>query len=800
MATTTAETNKQLAADKQTQTDTETPTLEKRKLAGLLESTIHYYLKDHFYAQLDAGADVNFCGLDDNNEYVNAHLIDAIIFSNTWAFDELLRRGANVHKGGKSGSLPLFEAAAHGNVHMVRELLAKGANPLDYRKGTCLPLMLECITSSALLESQSRWRYENESPDTDNTALKQQISAFFLQEGAYTPPKPSAVIPFVETEVIHVHYAGKLEILGTLLARHVSPTIPVSGTTRSPLELVRNPANHPTAFQSSPDEELEYIATEAANPNVLLFEMKFWNKRYTGSLTTKIVVHYDFEPSRQLIEGAVAHLNPHLLAMTESFSKDIQETGDRLGVQLSSTQNELKEKLEKAQAETARLQAELERAKHETKYLAETVNGVGQAVERVDAAVKDVDAATKKVDQAVEGIREVGNFAEMEELKRFKSFIKSYPNAEEAYNTILHRLKSIHKSAQAVAGGGVVVSEGPLGLVAKVFDVSTHIVEAIPLVGAAASKFFGLAASTARHVDGIRQTNIYENIAAMVPATGAGRIFESVARKLTLAYLPQFQRLLTSEEAQAQTGSATTLAQNTLKSRFKSPTERVCAYGIVFMVETVFHNMHALQQELKKPNGLETLLLNAVMQRKPEQGAETFWNTITTTLGMNQIPTRTQSGAVSTETWHPAHFWTMPGVKLEIGQGTFLYFAGNGTHPETFGFRVGRSLEDVQALGLTPTTETAVLTQAATATLMPPTAPSVNNRSTASVPPPSPRMMTAYDNASTQSSQKPKSCETKTALDVPSTPSAPKRSKSPFAGLRLPRFGQVPATTAVTTT
>jgi len=785
MATTTAGMNGQLATDKQPQTDSAISALEIRKLAGFLESAIHYHYEKGFYDKLSEGADINFSGLNHKNQDVPPPLITAILFYNTWAFDELLQKGVNVHKGGKAGSTPLFEAAARGNVHMVRELLAKGANPLDYRKGTCLPLMLETIHSGALLQSESRWRYENESPDTDNTDLKQKISDFFFQEGAYVPPKPSAVIPFDAPEhVIHVHYEGKLEILGELLARHVSPTIPVSGTTRSPLELVRNPAKHPGAFQADPDEELEYVGTETGNPNVLLFEMKFCNKRGTGTLPTKIVVHYDFEPSKQLIEGALLAHSPQMLAVTASLSHKVEEEveqsmrekGNKLDTQLASAQDELKTKLEKAQLETARLQAELAAAQNETKHLAETVNGVDQAVKKVDAAVKDVDEATKKVDQAVQNVRDLGHFDEKEEIERFKAFIKNRPNAEEAYNTILSRLKSIHKSAQAVAGGGVVVSEGSLSLVAKVLDVSTEFVDAIPLVGTAASKFFGLAASATRQVDGIRQTNIYENIAAMVPARGAGEIFESVARKLTMAYLPAFERLQTKEEARAQTGSATALVQKSLKGRFISPAERVAAFAIIWMIDDVFNNMHQLEHELKKPNGLETLLLNVVTQRKPEQGVETFWNTIVAKLGMNQIPTRTPSGAISTETWHPADFWTRPGVKLEDSQGV-QYFAGNNTNVAKFGWRSG-SMADVAALGLVPTTEAAT--------------PLANSRLTAPVPPPpSPRMMVhAYTPSST--SRKAEPCET-SALDVPAP--APKRSKSPFAGFKLLGSRRAPALT-----
>ena len=169
MATTTAGMNTQLVSDKSAQTNTAEPSLKTRELARFLAGAIHYHYRDHFYTKLNEGADINFSGLDDRGQYVNPPLMDAICFSNTWAFDELLRRKADVHKGGQEANVPLFEAAARGNTYMVRELLKHGADPLDYQKGTCLPFTLELITSSVLLDPQSRWRYENESVDTDNT-------------------------------------------------------------------------------------------------------------------------------------------------------------------------------------------------------------------------------------------------------------------------------------------------------------------------------------------------------------------------------------------------------------------------------------------------------------------------------------------------------------------------------------------------------------------------------------------------------------------------------------------------------
>lgn len=785
MATTTANMHMQLTTET-AQPNTTEPSLKTRELARFLAGAIHYYYKDHFYAKLNEGGDPNFTGLDDRGLHVNPPLLDAIAFNNTWAFDELLRRSANIHKAGKGTNVPLFEAAARGNPYMVRELLKQGADPLDYRKGTCLPLLLETIWSSALFESQSRWRYENESPETDNVALKQQMLDFHLQEGAYTPPQANTAVLFVVPEhVIHVHFKGKLEILGLLLARHVSPTIPVSGTTRSALAIVQNPAKYYDIFRSDDKEQLEYIGTEEEYPNTLLFNMTLVNKRNTGT-SSRIVVHYDLEPSRKLIEGAVAHLNPHLLAVTESLSKGMQETGNRLGTQLSSAQEELKEKLEKAQAETARLQAQLAAAQNETKHLADTVNGVGEAVKKVDAAVKGVDEATKKVDKAVQDVGKAVHLEERQEIARFTALINDHPNAKEAYKSFKTGLEAIHTSAQAVMGGLATVSEGPCSLVASALGMSTELVDMIPVIGSAASKLFGLASATAKEIDKRRQTNLSENIAVMVTAKEARKTFEAVARKLTIAYLPQFERLATKENAQAYMSRTQQSLQNAknkaLKSRFKSPAEQVTAFAIIWMMDEVFNKANRLDQEMAE-KGLEALLLNAVTQHKPEERLTTFWDEITANLGINAIPTQNAAG----ETWRPADFWTGPGVMVQNNHDV-QYFAGAHTNAAKFGWRSG-SLEDVEALDLMPTAETAPLT--------PPTVPLVNS---GPVPPaPSSRDITyAYTNQTPPPmSRNPEPYETKAdkdKLDLP-TPSAPKRGKSPFSGLKLPGFrrGACPA-------
>jgi len=749
MATTTAHMNTQLTKDKTAQNNTATPSLKTRELAGLLNSNIHYHQKKLFDARIDLdGVDINFSGLDDRNEYVNPPLIDAIIFNNTWAFDELLKRKADVHKAEQAGSVPLFAACGRGNTYMVRELLRHGADAFDYRKGTCLPLTLESITSIALLEPQSRWRYENESPDTNNTVLKQQISDFFLQEGAYTPPKASAVIPFVAPEhVIHAHYRGKLEILGLLLSRQVSPTIPVSNTTRSPLAIVQNPAKYSAHFRSSnPDEEqLEYIGIEVESPNVLLFNMTLRNKRNTGS-SSRIVVHYDLEPSRKLIEGAIAHLNPHMLAVTESLSKGMQETGKKLNAELQSQ------------------------------------------LDAVQAKLSDVHGATTQFTQEMKNVKETVHYDERQEIERFTLLISSHPNAKEAYRSFKIGLEAIHTSALAVKGGGVTVSDGPLSLVASVLDMSTELVDMIPLVGSAASKFFGLASKAATEIDGARQTNLFENIAAMATGKEARKIFEAVARKLTTAYLLQFERLATKQIAQAQMSRTQQSVQNAkgkvLNSRFKSPAEQVTAFAIIWMMDEVFNNAHKLDDKEIAEKGLETLLLNAVIQHKPAEKLTTFWNEITAKLGINAIPTQSASGATSAETWHPADFWTAPGVMVQ-NNSDIQYFVGNNTNVAKFGWRLG-SLEDVAALGLMPTTETALLPQPSSPTATP--LASANSRLT--VTPPSPTVTHAYPNTPQASANSSTACSSSSSTQPlkpalkPDNPPAPKRTRSPFGRLR----------------
>ncbi|HQW57421.1 MAG TPA: hypothetical protein PK583_00475 [Gammaproteobacteria bacterium] len=725
MATTTAQMlNTQLTKDKAAQTNTATPSLKTKELARFLAGTIHYHYENHFYTKLSEGADINFSGLDDRNEYVNPPLINAIHFSNTWAFNELLKRKADVHKCGS-----LFEAAVRGNTYMIRELLRHGADAFDYQKGTCLPITIETICSSALLDSQSRWRYENESPDTNNTVLKQQISDFFLQEGAYTPPKASAAIPFVAPEhIIHAHYRGKLEIIGLLLSRHVSPTIPVSNTTRSPLAIVQNPEKYSAHFRSPnpDDEQLEYIGTEAENPNVLIFTMTLINKRNTGT-SSKIIVHYDLEPSRKLIEGAVAHLNPHMLAVTESLSKGMQETGKKLNAELQSQ------------------------------------------LDAVQAKLSDVHGATTQFTQEMKNVKETVHYDERQEIERFTLLINSHPNAKEAYKSFKIGLEAIHTSALAVKGGGVTVSEGSLSLVASVLGMTTELVDMIPLVGSAASKFFGLASVAAKEIDTKRQTNLFENIAAMATGKEARKIFESVARKLTMAYLLQFERLATKQIAQAQASRTQQSLQNAkgkvLNSRFKSPAEQVTAFATLWMIDEVFNNAHKLEDKEIAEKGLETILLNAVIQHKPAEKLTTFWNEITAKLGINTIPTQSASGATSAETWHPADFWTAPGVMVQ-NNSDIQYFAGNNTNVAKFGWRLG-SLEDVAALGLMPTTETALLPQ--------PSSPTVTHAY--------PNTPQASASSSTTSSPAASTQALKPELK-PNNPPAPKRNRSPFGRLR----------------
>jgi hypothetical protein len=754
MATTTARMNTQLTTGKQTQTDTAIPTLETRKLARLLKSAIHYhYYGKEFFDTLAKGADIDFIGIDDRNQNVNPPLIDTILYYNTLAFEELLKRGADINKASKGDFVPLFHAVSHGNLRIVRALIARGADPLDYRQGsTCLSVALECIKSGTLLEPQSRWRYENESPDTNNTVLKQQISDFFLQEGVYTPPKPNQAIPFVAPDhAIHVYSQGNLDIIGFLLNRQVSPTIAVSETDRSPLAIVQNPTKYFDVFDAEPDEQLKYIGTETENPNTLLFTMTLVNKRSTGTIPS-IVVHYDLEPARKLIEGAVAHLNPHTLAVTASLSREMQETGEKLNAQLTEVQRRL----------------------------------------------SDARCKTEQVEQEVKYVKEAVHYDERQEIAEFNLLINGHPNAQEAYQRFKIGLEAIHTSALAVKGGGVTVSQGPAALVASVLDMSKELVDMIPIVGSAASKLFGLASKVATEADHVRQTNLFKNIADMATAKEARKIFESVARKLTMAYLLQFERLATKQTAQEQMSrtqqSLQTAKGKMLNSRFKSPAEQVTAFAIIWMMEEVFNNAHTdtLAKEIAE-KGLETVLLNVVTQRRPPEKLTAFWNEITSKLGINAIPTQSVSGTTSGETWHPADFWTAPGVVVENASGS-QYFTGNNTNVAKFGYRLG-SIEDVQALGLTPTTETAVLPQSSAPTK--PSTPTIKSSANDTLNvelAPSP-MAYAYPNAPKPApfNAASTSCEPVVSVSPPpyeskeptqDNPPAPKRNRSPFGRLR----------------
>jgi hypothetical protein len=677
MATTATVLTTQLA---QPQTNTTTPTLRQRQLAGFLEGLIRHPNEALFHKVLSKGADVNFSGLDDKGGDVSSHLSSAINFFNIPAFDALLEKGADIHRVAKGSTTPLFTAVTVGSVYMTRELLKRGADPLDYQGGTCLSLLLDVIGNGTLLESQnspllkSRWRYEDEPLSTDNAALEKQISDFFHQQGVYVvPSNADHAIPFVESDkAIHVHFPGKLEILGLLLNKyHVSPLIPVAGTKRTPLKIVRNPTKYAKIglFGGVPgifDTAFKYVGTEEGQESTLIFTMKFWNKRYTGSLP--IVLHYDLKPSKKLIESAVAHLSQDAHAFTQSLST-------RLDTHQSSVQGQL-----------AVVQGKLSDVRTETAYVAQEMKQVKEAV----------------------------HYDALQEIAGFTARINGHPNAQEAYKSFQISLEAIRIGALAVKSGAVNVSKGPAALVASVLDMSKELVDMIPIVGSAASKLFGLASSAAKEIDTVRQTNLFTNIADMLTAEEAQKIFESVARKLTMAYFEQFERLATKQLAEEQMNSTRTkqfvqnAAGTVLNKKFVSPSQRVTAFAIIWMVDEVFNNVHKLDSEIAE-KGLEAILLNVVTQRTPPEKLITFWNEITSTLGINQVPTQTASGTISGETWNSADFWTAPGIVVR-NSSDFQFFSGSHSNVAKFGWRLG-SLENVQTLGLVPTTGTALLPQ-----------------------------------------------------------------------------------------
>lgn len=730
-------------------TDTRSITEKIKELITFLHGSIQYHQKKLFATdmqkliQLGVGVD----GLDDMQTPLNR----AIIYDNRWAFDALLEAGADVNKPGLGGFTPLDSAIAEGNVGMMQVLLSRGARPV-FAQGTCLSVLFEFLKSRALLEPSERrirWRYENESPDTNNTVLKRQISDFYFQEDAYDPIKfklkAGQAIPFTAPEhPIHVHFQGKTEMLGELLSRNVSPILPVPTTTRSPWTIVQNPAKYARHFRSNnPKEELEYVGTEAENPNVLIFKMKLANKRNTGTLPTHIFIHYDFEPSKQLIEAVVTHLNPHMLAVTESLSQEMQETGKKLNQELQSQLTAVQRKLSETRNQAA----------EETKSLKDAIN-----------------------------------FDAREEIRIFNLLIKDNANAKEAYEQFQIGLNAIYTSALAVKGGGVTVSEGSLSLVASVLEVTKDVIE-LPLVGS----LLGFASAATKEIDRVRQTNLFENIATMATPKEARKIFEAIARKLTMAYLLQFERLATRETAEAQMSKTQKSVQDAkekmLNSRFKSPSEQVTAFAMLWMMKDVLNNLHtdALAREIAE-KGLETVLINAVTQHQPAEGLTSFWNTVTSKLGVNAIPTQNASGATSGETWHPAEFWTAPGVVVEtMTNGTRQHFTGNNTNVAKFGYRLG-SFEDVQALGLVPITDPVVLP--------PPSAP-VMPSTRLVTPPPSP-VAYGYPNTPKPVPFSAINTASNSALSVPpppyegtpgpNNPPVPKRSKSkspsPFARLR----------------
>jgi len=310
------------------------------------------------------------------------------------------------------------------------------------------------------------------------------------------------------------------------------------------------------------------------------------------------------------------------------------------------------------------------------------------------------------LENEINQLKEVVNFETREKIHNFINSISDNPNAQEFYRSLQIGLGAIHTSALSIKGGGAKVSEGSLAMIASALDMSENLVEMIPIVGPIASKFFGLTSAVITQMDTVRQTNIFENIAAMMTAKEARKIFESVARELTLAYSSQIRRLATRELAQQSTvGSEKLLQQAQSKlvcRRVKSPAEQVTYFAILWMMDEVLMNVHKLDQEMKE-KGIEKLLITAVTQHKPSEDLLSFWSDLGSKLNFPAIPVCNESGAVMPETWNPMHFWTMPGVKVEIDQGAALYFAGNGTNSTTYGFRLG-TREDASTLGLLPTT------------------------------------------------------------------------------------------------
>lgn len=701
---------------------------QKEYNQNLLYAICDYDMAEMMRA-IKQGADLDTIDtVDDADKIINPPLIKAITTGNLPALKILLKHGAKV-TATSTNDIPAFiGAVSKGYFEMVHEMLLYKANPNVYHGCTALQAAIVDLSSLPVIR-YSHW---------SDAGIKEKLLAWYHQKGEFAVSGSDSLagVPFPEpTTPLRASYKGMLEIIALLLNEGVKPWIG-NDSNVNVLDILADPVKYKKYFCGNLVTFLE-----SADKDTLTFKVKLTN-RNNSSPKLEVIVDYDLKEVKNRIETymkfSATHGGVDLKTLTEDFQGKI---ADHLKDERTKTTMQMEQHL---------------------------------------------TAAQLTLSTEVKNIKESVNFERRAATEDFVKRISTHPNAQAAYKSFKIGLEAIHISALAVKGGGVTVSDGSFSLVASALDMSTELVDMIPVIGSAVSKFFGLASVAAKEIDATRQTNLFENIAAMATAKEARKIFESVARKLTLAYFQQFERLATKEIAQAQMSRTQQGLQNAkgkvLNNRFKAPTEQVTAFAIIWMMDEVFNNAHKLDDKELTEKGLETLLLNAVTQHTPPEKLTKFWNEITAKLGINAIPTQTPSGATSGETWHPADFWTAPGVMVQNSQtnGAVQYFAGNNTNAAKFGWRLG-SLEDVAALGLRPTTEAALLLQPASPTTStPPT----------TVTPPSPTVMYAYSNTPASPVNSNTTCSSSSSTQAlkpqlkPDNPPAPKRNRSPFGRLR----------------
>lgn len=593
------------------------------------------------------GADIDVSdAVDEDKKPVAPPIHAAINIHNLTALRILLKQGASVATLNARRVPALTRAVVEGSFDMVQEMLLYGADPNTYHGRSVLSSAIVDLPSLAVIK-YSTW---------STPTLKQKLLDWYEQKGEFSTQNPYIGVPFPPQSVpLRASYQGMQEIVSLLLSKGAHFWIP-NDNNITILDFLGDPVKYKTEV-IRPD--VRFI--DSVDKDILTCEVDV-NNRNNSAPSIKIIVDYDLREIRKRIH---------------TFS-DLTSRHARVDVQMLS--NGLNSKI----------------SDHIHDQYSQTALQLGTQLQTVQQTLQSENS---KMKEELSVVQTKTNFLYQPKVEKFQysSWLNEpgHENLELFNRIIITKLENIFISFKAVDGDQITPKAGKVAAIKGVVEAVGDAISIAPLVGTACEKLIKWSIlKSLQKIDESRQMNTANQAAKLLTLEELikkeGLI---LAKKLTIAFAQPLLGLATLEEAKKYINplknGLNKVKNILLKDVVIAPAEQEALMLMTWVIELLYESPKIAERV--KQEGLAEVLFSEIIEQAPPNNIKQFWQSVTEKFG----GVCTKSG----QFWHPENMVECTGIRTEKGE----YFTHEKSKPETYGWRLVTTIDEIKSLQLKQT-------------------------------------------------------------------------------------------------